>query len=823
MSIFNINRPSENDVSVYVPDRFGFFSKTGTCTSYTERKYKERYLDLLLEYFNQWEEMKLPFGISLKNIEGNCIGMCFDVDSHKGENIEPAIATFTSLFAPLRYSLEESGKGVKFWILFDEYIPYEKLSLFLNYMHKTYKHETFPNDSYFIRLPGLYKDYTKFSKNKTNGELLDTLEKVTTFLESAKNPTETVLNFIQSFNLKPVEPVLKKISNKKIAEKTQMATGMDDFFNLIWEFAVGTKAVIGEKFSCPFHTDENPSAMIYKTDEGKPIFCCYSENCKMKSDKESVGRDALDILHYYLFGNVKLTKKSIIETRKFLDEYILKNIFKSFLIPDKKDLEINLIKVSEYVFENMGNHDVRRDENGVLYRYVEPIWEEIRDGKQIPNIVKNSVMRTVVDEFGHEGLYYLGVDKISSVAKLIDAALTSPKNSFEEAKWKIPFKNGILDVKRYLADDPNALTPIQKEDFITTTLNCEYNSTAQNLKFEETIRYFLPDEVVRENFLQYIGACLVPDLKISKILFCIGTGGNGKGTILSMISEIFGNKCSSVKFSYMDDKFATYDLYGSWINIDPDSVMSGITQKSIAIIKTCTGDGTIVIQKKFGQPFKYVPLAKFIVACNQIPALGDVNEAITRRFMGIPFTQKVPKNNYGGYWEEVLGGETGKSGIVNILLNRLKKFILNNKQFDMPETNNVRDSYCKETDPTYSYICSLFETDLNDPVKYPIANNKRLTDNELCNGVTVNQLFQDYILYLSQTVMNKNLIKGSCNTVVEFGRRFKEKIADVISKEYRELIQPHRFKNERGYIINVAIPKRTLQEEPPIGGFVDNL
>lgn len=802
----------------FIPDRFGVFTGLKDVISYTQKADKGKYTELLSTYKSQWESMTIPFGMSLKDAEGMCYGICIDVDAHNGEDITSILNQIKDFLQSFNYAFEHSYGGRKFWMWFSSPIPNTKLEGFFKFIERTYKVEVYPSKEGFIRFPGIYKDRVNYSLDMDTQEKLDTIGKVYAFLNKGINESSEFLRMISQKGLEESEKKEPKVRKAKGNSAGTIVSGMDDFFEAIWEHVTGTKVEINKQIKCPFHTEENASARIYQ-EGAKTLFCCFSENCKINNAKKNPGRDALDILHYYLTNTTALTTKSIDRCREYLYDTILVGLFKNCVMVRDSKVIVNFLKLADLVLEEMSASreiDCKKDHNGVLYRYnteISPFWSIVTDPSQNLNVIVDITTKILEKMVGKAGCFYLGYRNIGEIAEIINGKLSLPENCIkeEQACMQIPFLNGILDLNKYLQGDPGCLIPHIKERFIVNTLNCNYIPGAENKEFIQCLRRYLPNDTHAAVFSEFVGVSMVPAIKVPQIMFCVGTGGNGKGTLLSMVSSLFGKQASSIKFHDLDDRFKVFEIYGKWVNIDPDSVMSSMTQKGISIVKTCTGDGSIIIERKREHPIQVTPTCKFIIACNQIPSLGDINEAIVRRFIEIPFRAKVPQNSFGGYWESIVNAEGGLSGIANLFLESLKRYIMNGKKFTtmVDEEATNKEEFFKESDPVYAYICSLFENDLNDPMKYPMKDS-RLRNQELAAGVRTEQLFRDFRIYVEQVGIRRMIENISC---AQFSRRLAAKISDkIIPEKYSKWIRKIRNEKVKGiYEIDVIGYQNNIQ------------
>jgi putative DNA primase/helicase len=79
--------------------------------------------------------------------------------------------------------------------------------------------------------------------------------------------------------------------------------------------------------------------------------------------------------------------------------------------------------------------------------------------------------------------------------------------------------------------------------------------------FLETV---LPADCI-DFVLEVIGYCLIPDNRMQRAVMLVGPGGNGKGTLLDLISNLMGSKniASRTLHELSEERFARADLFGS--------------------------------------------------------------------------------------------------------------------------------------------------------------------------------------------------------------------------------------------------------------------
>ena len=228
--------------------------------------------------------------------------------------------------------------------------------------------------------------------------------------------------------------------------------------------------------------------------------------------------------------------------------------------------------------------------------------------------------------------------------------------------------------------------------------------------------------------------------------------------------------------SFTTDRFATADLYGKTVNINGE--LSADTIKDTSLLKKLTGEDGINAQRKKGQPFEFVPTAKYLFAANTLPTISDpdATSAFYERVIIIPFTQKVI------YKDRSLG-----SNIINHDLDyiatqailALNYLIKNNFEFDIPaEIQELTNVYEEENNSVLNFVSTVCEVE-------PTAI------------MSVNEFMKIYRQYCE----------------VELGQEPK------IQKQVKKILQiqfdinvNYRYKSDRGYMKGIKINLEKLNQ-----------
>jgi putative DNA primase/helicase len=148
-------------------------------------------------------------------------------------------------------------------------------------------------------------------------------------------------------------------------------------------------------------------------------------------------------------------------------------------------------------------------------------------------------------------------------------------------------------------------------------------------------------------FLQrFVGYCLTGHVHEQVLLFLYGSGGNGKGVFTSTIAGILGDYCITAPMEmFIESRFERHPteiakLMGARL------VIAQETQKGRrwdeAKIKNLTGGDRLTARFMRGDFFDFKPTHKLLIAGNHKPSLRNVDEAMRRRILLVPFTVQIP-------------------------------------------------------------------------------------------------------------------------------------------------------------------------------------
>jgi putative DNA primase/helicase len=148
-------------------------------------------------------------------------------------------------------------------------------------------------------------------------------------------------------------------------------------------------------------------------------------------------------------------------------------------------------------------------------------------------------------------------------------------------------------------------------------------------------------------FLQrFLGYCMTGYVHEHVLVFLYGTGANGKTVFVETVAGVFGDYCIPAPMEmFLTAKFDRHPteiarLQGVRLVTAQETPKDRFWDE--AKIKNFTGGGTLTARFMRGNFFNFKPTFKLLIAGNYKPSLREVDEAIRRRILLVPFTVCIP-------------------------------------------------------------------------------------------------------------------------------------------------------------------------------------
>lgn len=214
--------------------------------------------------------------------------------------------------------------------------------------------------------------------------------------------------------------------------------------------------------------------------------------------------------------------------------------------------------------------------------------------------------------------------------------------------WLLNVKNGTIDLRT------GELRPHRREDGCTRLAPVVYDRAAKCPLWDAFLRRVMggnadPERACRlVGFLRrFVGYSLTGSIREHALIFCFGTGANGKSVFLDTVRFILGDyaKPAAPRLLLMKRTEAhptdIADLHGARFVTAIEADRSGRFDE--ALLKWLTGGDMRKARRMREDFWEYPPTDKLAIAANHRPRLSSDDPAVWRRFNVVPFDVVIPE------------------------------------------------------------------------------------------------------------------------------------------------------------------------------------
>lgn len=200
--------------------------------------------------------------------------------------------------------------------------------------------------------------------------------------------------------------------------------------------------------------------------------------------------------------------------------------------------------------------------------------------------------------------------------------------------------NGTIDLRTgdLLDHDPAHM--------ITRRSEVVYDPHASAERFHTFLAQVMPDPEMRAFLARLFGMSLIGEVTEHRLPVFVGSGRNGKGTLLRLVSAVLGEYHSGIAKSLLTKtKFEDHAtvLASLWRKrLVTTEEFADSAQWDIPRIKELTGGDALTARFSHGDEFTFTPSHTLILATNSWPSADVAEEAFWARVLRVPFEVSIP-------------------------------------------------------------------------------------------------------------------------------------------------------------------------------------
>lgn len=234
----------------------------------------------------------------------------------------------------------------------------------------------------------------------------------------------------------------------------------------------------------------------------------------------------------------------------------------------------------------------------------------------------------------------------------------------EDESFEIHFNNGYLHEGRFYEMDSRTFTPYH--------IDVDYNPNAKAVEVVDNYLNHLSNnnEDYKKLILEVLAHTLIINKEfkrmLAKFFIFVGDGGNGKGTLLTIIRAILNRKnCSGLSIGDMADERYFVTMQGKLVNLGDDIEDEPINNKQMKALKNISTCDFVSTRQLFQQATEVEMTLSLIFTSNHILKSWEKGESYKRRVMWLPiytkpakkeknFIQKLTQQDALEYWIKLI-------------------------------------------------------------------------------------------------------------------------------------------------------------------------
>ena len=371
----------------------------------------------------------------------------------------------------------------------------------------------------------------------------------------------------------------------------------------------------------------------------------------------------------------------------------------------KEDKQLAIGKVLEFMDFQLADA-LEQYEKSVIELVNSGIDESVvrEGGKALAKVIETPIQQKLHSIYLSSKAYYQFVMKRRDYRYI-----TATHNT---AKPMLAIDLSELDKDDMLLNTPNATYNLRNglrdyhehdpKDCITKMTTVSPSNEGLGLWNETLATFFCNDQELIDYVQEIIGMTAIGKVYQEHMIIAYGGGANGKSTFWNTIARVLG--------SYSGKLSADALTMNNKRNVSPElaelkgkrlviaSEMAEGMRLNTAVVKQITSTDEIQAEKKYKDPFHFVPSHTLVLYTNHLPKVGANDDGTWRRLVVIPFNAKISGRSDIKNFADYLYDNAG-SAILSWIIEGAEKAIKANFKTSVPKAviNSVK-SYREAND-----------------------------------------------------------------------------------------------------------------------------
>ena len=365
--------------------------------------------------------------------------------------------------------------------------------------------------------------------------------------------------------------------------------------------------------------------------------------------------------------------------------------------------------------------------------------------------------------------------------------ITNNEIVFDQNPYLFAFENKIYDLKQGKFIDPKA------KQYISLTTGYKYNDTydfeTKVSELNKLLDSIFPQPEIKKLYLTILSTGL-DGIPLEKFVIANGGGGNGKGLLNEVVQHTLGRYAYILPVNILlgqlktgsNPEIANMNNKRFVIAREPDKNL----MFNCGTLKEILGGNELNARVNYSNDTKVNLSLTMILECNDKPKLNEVNDALGRRIIDIPFKNKfVDKLVYdeldetdklttfitNSYYKTLEFKTEYKQALFVILTEHYKEFYNNKRELPIPKEITKRNlDYLAHSDELLNWFNDKYKKTDNkkDTIKltviYEDFKNSEYFDN-LTKAEKRQNNYKHFIEKLENNMFLKKLLKQNNDKV----------------------------------------------------------
>lgn len=231
------------------------------------------------------------------------------------------------------------------------------------------------------------------------------------------------------------------------------------------------------------------------------------------------------------------------------------------------------------------------------------------------------------------------------------------------------------------------------DNFLTKVTTVSPGSRKEALWQQCLETFFQGDQDLITYVQHMVGLAAIGKVYQESLIIAYGSGSNGKSTFWNAIARVLGSYSGTISSDVLtvgcrrNTKPEMAELKGKRLVIA--SELEEGTRLNTAFMKQLCSTDEITAEKKYKDPFRFVPTHTLVLCTNHLPKVGANDKGTWRRLILIPFEAKLEGNPCVKNYTEYLVNEAG-GAILKWIIEGAQKVIA--ADFSIPVPHVVAEA-----------------------------------------------------------------------------------------------------------------------------------